>query len=82
MDYSSPMDNRQKIASMIKVEQLDLFRKKLQYSHKRTSELFDKYHVWEFIDDAFEGLHVQGPVSTFEDIRGYIKNSAGTYARK
>jgi hypothetical protein len=68
------MDTQKHIASMIKVEQLDLFRQRRKYSYKKTSELFDKYHVWEFIDDAFEGLHVQGAEATFQDIQGYIKS--------
>lgn len=70
------MNGQGNIAAMIKIEQLDLFRKRRKCGFKKASELFDRYHVWEFIDEAYEGLHVQGPFATFQDISGYIKNSA------
>jgi hypothetical protein len=69
------------IAAMIKIEQLALFTKKLKSSYKETSELFDRHHVWEFIDDAYEGLHVQGPLATRRDINAYIKNSGPPHDR-
>jgi hypothetical protein len=63
------------IAAMIKIEQLDLFTKKTKSSYREISGLFDQYRVWEFIDDAYEGLHVQGPLATYDDINDYIKNT-------
>jgi hypothetical protein len=48
------------IAAMIKIEHLALFAKKLKSSYKETSEFFDRYHVWEFIDNAYEGLACTG----------------------
>jgi hypothetical protein len=70
--------NNENIAAMIKVEQLALFSRQHSCAFIKTSELFDTYRVWEFIDDAFEGLHVQGPFATLEDIESYIINSGGT----
>jgi hypothetical protein len=63
------MTHNEKIAAMIKVEQLTLYSKQHSRILKETSELFDTYRVWEFIDDAFEGLHVQGPFATLEELR-------------
>jgi hypothetical protein len=40
------------ISAMIKIEQLALFTKKTKSSYREIPELFDKYRVWEFIDDA------------------------------
>jgi hypothetical protein len=71
------MENQNRVV-IIKREQLDLFTKKLKLSCKETSELFDQYRVWEFIDDAFEGIHVQSPLATYEDITGYIQKSGGS----
>jgi hypothetical protein len=68
------MNNRDAMLTMLKVEQLDLFSQKLNLGYKNASTLFDDYQVWDFIDDAFEGLHVQGPFATYEDIREYLKN--------
>jgi hypothetical protein len=68
------MDNRDTMLTMLKVEQLDLFSHKLNIDHKNASTLFDDYQVWDFNDDAFEGLHVQGPLATYDDIREYLKN--------
>jgi hypothetical protein len=72
------MNSRDTIAAMIKVEQLEFFTNKLKCSYKETSNLFDRYRIWEFIDEAFEGLHVQGPLATYDDITAYISNIGGS----
>jgi hypothetical protein len=64
--------NEKSIVNMIKMEQMALFRKQRKCSYKRVSELFDRYHIWEFIDDTYEGLHVQGALATYEDIQHYM----------
>jgi hypothetical protein len=76
--YTIKMSSQDTIATMIKVEQLAYFKDKLKYSYKETSSLFDQYHIWEFIDEAFEGLHVQGPIATYDDITAYINNIGGS----
>ena len=68
------MSGEESIAMMIKVEQLGLFRQARNCSFREASEYFDKYHVWEFVDEAYYGLHVQGAQATFEDICEYIQN--------
>jgi hypothetical protein len=68
------MNSRDTMLTMLNVEQLDLFSQKLNIGHKNASILFDDFQIWDFIDDAFEGLHVQGPLATYEDIREYLKN--------
>jgi len=66
------MKAHERTAGLMKIEQLELFTKKLNVPHREASALFDKYKVWQFIDDAYEGLHVQGSTATFEDIRQYL----------
>jgi len=61
-------------AMMIKIEQLGLFKQFLDCSFREASEYFDRYHIWEFIDGAYYGLHVQGAQATFDDIRSYIRS--------
>ena len=68
------MSDVESIAMMIKVEQLGLFKQARGCSYREASEYFDRYRVWEFIDDAYYGLHVQGANATFEDICTYIRN--------
>jgi hypothetical protein len=71
------MTQQEAIATMIKLEQLELFKKKKRLSYQKASNAFDKYRIWEFVDEAFEGLHVQGPLATYDDITTYIKNIGG-----
>jgi hypothetical protein len=66
------MTSVDKIAMMIKVEQLDLFMQARALTYREASELFDRFGVWGFIDAAYEGLHVQGEQASFEDIRDFI----------
>jgi len=68
------MSSIENIATMIKVEQLGLFKEALKLSYRETSELFDRYEVWSFVDDIYEGVHVQGPAATFEDIKRYLQD--------
>jgi hypothetical protein len=71
-DIINLMTQQAAIATMIKVEQLELFKKKKRLSYQKASNTFDKYRVWEFVDEAFEGLHVQGTMATYEDLIAYI----------
>ncbi|GHV69777.1 hypothetical protein AGMMS49928_13720 [Spirochaetia bacterium] len=72
------MSHQEAIATGIKLEQLELFKKKKRLSYQKASTIFDRYRIWEFVDEAFEGLHVQGPLATYEDITAYIKNTGGS----
>ena len=74
------MFENESIAMMMKVEQLGLFAKARCCSLREASELFDRYRIWDFIDDAYYGLHVQGAEATFEDICAYIQNTYGDQA--
>ena len=67
------MSEKESIATMIKVEQLGLFRHSSGVSYREASEYFDRYHIWEFIDDAYYGLHIQGAGATIEDISDYVQ---------
>jgi len=62
------------IAMMIKIEQLDMFKRVRNTSFREISEYFDRHNIWKFIDDAYYGLHVQGALATFDDITGYIQS--------
>jgi len=68
------MSSNENIAMMIKIEQLGLFKQFLDLSYREASEYFDRYRIWQFIDDAYYGLHVQGQQATFDDICSYIRN--------
>jgi hypothetical protein len=67
------MDTPERIATMIKLEQLALFAQRRRLSYPAASALFDQCRVWSFIDDAFEGFHVQGPRATYRDIAAHIQ---------
>ena len=69
-----------RIAMMIKGEQLGLFKQARGCSYREASEYFDRYNIWEFIDEAYYGLHVQGAQATFYDICTYIENVDGKNA--
>ena len=68
------MSSSENIAMMIKIEQLGLFKQFLDISFREASAYFDRYSIWQFIDDAYYGLHVQGPQATFDDICSYIRS--------
>jgi hypothetical protein len=68
------MTSTERIATMMKIEQLDLLRRARGLSCREASELFDRFEVWSFIDDAYEGLHVQGSLATFEDLSRYLEH--------
>ena len=60
------------IASMIKIQQLQLFKKRRGCHMSEIGKLFREYDVLEYIDDAYEFLHIQGANATYEDISAYI----------
>jgi len=68
------MTGKDNIATMIKVEQLDLFKQELGLTYRQASEYFDENGIWQLIDDCYEGFHVQGPWATFEDINQCLEN--------
>ena len=68
------MSSDENIAMMIKIEQLGLFKQRLDLSYREVSEYFDRYGIWQFIDGAYYGLHVQGAQATFDDICSYIRS--------
>ncbi len=41
---------------------------------KEIINLFEKYHLYEYIKDFYEVLHVTGPKYIIEDIDLYIKS--------
>jgi len=60
------------IATMIKIEQLGLFKRRLGKNAAEIGSLFKKHDVFGYIDDAYEFLHIQGALATYEDISAYI----------
>jgi hypothetical protein len=64
--------NSEDIASLIKIQQLGLFKKLRGDSVAEIGRLFKKYEVFDYIDDAYEFLHIQGANATYEDISEYI----------
>ena len=60
------------IASMIKIQQFELFKRLRGCRASEVGRLFRKYGVLEYIDDSYEFLHIQGANATYEDISAYI----------
>jgi len=60
------------IASMLKIQQLELFRKRRGCRVSDAGKLFRQYSVFDYIDDSYEFLHIQGADATYEDISAYI----------
>jgi hypothetical protein len=65
------------IASMIKIEQLGLFKEARGISYRDASVLFDLYKVWDFIDDMYEEMHMQGDMVSFDEIEEYLRRLGG-----
>jgi hypothetical protein len=61
----------------MKIEQLELVHERMGLTFKQAAELFDRFDVWGFIDKAYEGLHVQGALATYDDVVEYIANRRG-----
>jgi hypothetical protein len=74
--YNKPYGDRiminEDIALMIKIEQLDLFKNEMGLTFREASEIFDQYNVWEFIDDMYEYMHIQGDTVSFSEIQKYL----------
>jgi transcription termination factor Rho len=62
------------IAMMIKIQQFELFKKQLKCSAADIGKMFKEYGVLEYIDDAYEFLHIQGRYATYDDVSSYIKS--------
>jgi hypothetical protein len=60
------------IASMIKIQQLELFKRQRGCRVAEVGRLFKAHSVFDYIDDAYEFLHIQGANATYEDISAYI----------
>jgi len=60
------------IATMIKIEQMGLFRRRLGKTAAEIGSLFKQNDVFGYIDDCYEFLHIQGAFATYEDISTYI----------
>ncbi|MDR0825314.1 MAG: DUF3791 domain-containing protein [Prevotella sp.] len=64
---------KDEISTMIKIEQLRLFRDAMETTYRDVSELFDNCNVWSFIDDMYEFMHIQGDEVSFNEIGEYLK---------
>jgi len=60
------------IATMIKIEQMGLFKRRLGKNAAEIGSLFKQHNVFGYIDDCYEFLHIQGALATYEDISAYI----------
>ena len=60
------------VATMIKIEQMGLFKRRRGKSLAEIGGLFKRHDVFGYIDDSYEFLHIQGALATFEDISAYI----------
>ena len=60
------------IAAMIKIQQLELFKKQRGCRVSEIGRLFKQHGVLDYIDDAYEFIHIQGANATYEDISAYI----------
>jgi hypothetical protein len=63
------------IATMIKIEQLDLFKNVMNLTYREASDVFDQYAVWEFIDDMYEFMHIQSDTVSFNEIKEYLERN-------
>ena len=61
------------IALMIKIEQMGLFRRRLGKTAAEIGLLFKEHNVFGYIDDAYEFLHIQGALATYDDIFSYVE---------
>ncbi|MDR3304882.1 MAG: DUF3791 domain-containing protein [Clostridiales Family XIII bacterium] len=61
------------IATMIKIEQFELFKGRTGKTAAEVGQLFKRYGVFDYMDDAYEFLHIQGALATYEDIAAYIR---------
>lgn len=59
---------------MMKIQQFELFKKKHGGSASDIGKMFKKYGILDYIDDAYEFLHIQGALATYEDLSSYILN--------
>jgi len=66
------------IATMIKIEQFELFKKRTGRTAAEVGQLFKQYGVLDYVDDAYEFLHIQGAPATYEDITAYIQSHGST----
>ncbi len=44
--------------------------------HKTTAEcaaIFEKFHIYEYIENLYEVFHVQGDEANFNEIQSYLK---------
>lgn len=48
------------------------YKRAKQLSGRQLSDLFDKYHVWNYLYDCYEALHTTGTSYIIEDIDLYI----------
>jgi transcription termination factor Rho len=62
------------IATMMKIQQIELIKKKHGCSAADVGKMFKKYGILDYIDDAYEFLHIQGPLATYDDLSSYILN--------
>jgi hypothetical protein len=63
------------IASMIKIEQLDLFKNAIGTTYRDVSDIFDQFGVWKFIDDMYEFMHIQSDMVSFGEIKEYLSRN-------
>ncbi|MDR3295592.1 MAG: DUF3791 domain-containing protein [Clostridiales Family XIII bacterium] len=66
------------IATMIKIGQFQLFKKRTGKTAAETGRLFKQFGVFDYIDDAYEFLHIQGASATYEDIESHIRSRGET----
>jgi hypothetical protein len=64
---------RERLTTLLMIQQIERFSAALGCSRAQVSELFDREEVWGFIKDSYEALHVQGVEATYEDICDYLK---------
>jgi hypothetical protein len=64
--------DRKDTATFIKIQQLRLFMDNLGLNASEAGKLFKDNGVFDYIDDAYEFLHIQGKYATYEDVSNYI----------
>ena len=52
----------------------ELYKSAKDINGQQVSELFTKYHVWEYVYSCFEALHTTGENYIIDDIDSFIQS--------
>lgn len=62
----------------MKVRLFRLAQKRWNMNFEQVSELFNRYHLYDAIDELYEEFHVQGDGANLDELREIIEKQGGT----